>query len=475
MDGESAAVGEPSLATPSANELGAEGLFRPGSRADGTIPRGVHERDAPRRAAASRPSPAVDVRRSSLRVNFGWTLAGNVIYAGCQWAIVVVIAKTGTPEAVGRFALGLAVSGPVFLLASMHLRGVQATDAARLFRFSDYFGVRVAAMAAGLLLSVVVVGISGYGRDDAAVVLAVALSKTVEGVSDVHYGFMQQCERMRPIAISLMWRGALSVVVVGGVLWAGGTLLTGVLALSGVWLAVLIGHDARAAAPLLRAAGEQRLPRFDAPTMRRVVAMTFPLGLVMMAVSLRTNVPRYFIERDLGTASLGVFAALSSLVAAGTMVVSAMGQSATPRLARHHHEGNLRAFRRLLWGLLAVAACLGGAGIAVAAVIGEPLLRILFGPEYAARSHVFLWLIAAGSVAYASSFLGYALTAARLLKIQLPLFTSTAVACAALCVWLVPQYGLSGAVWAWGLALALELLVSGGALAVALRRRGARQ
>ena len=29
----------------------------------------------------------------SLRVNFAWTLAGTVVYAACQWGVLVVLAK----------------------------------------------------------------------------------------------------------------------------------------------------------------------------------------------------------------------------------------------------------------------------------------------------------------------------------------------------------------------------------------------
>jgi len=49
----------------------------------------------------------------TLRRNFSWTLLGNVVYAGCQWAMLVVLAKLGTPEMVGQFAL--VVTAPIVL------------------------------------------------------------------------------------------------------------------------------------------------------------------------------------------------------------------------------------------------------------------------------------------------------------------------------------------------------------------------
>ena len=61
-------------------------------------------------------------RTLGLRGNFAWMLVGNGVYAATQWGVLVVIAKLGAPELVGRFALGLAVCAPVFLLSRLALR-----------------------------------------------------------------------------------------------------------------------------------------------------------------------------------------------------------------------------------------------------------------------------------------------------------------------------------------------------------------
>ena len=45
-----------------------------------------------------------------LRYNFAWNLFGSGVYALCQWAMVIVLAKMGSPEVVGRFAFGLSIA-----------------------------------------------------------------------------------------------------------------------------------------------------------------------------------------------------------------------------------------------------------------------------------------------------------------------------------------------------------------------------
>src|SRR3954469_7592651 len=83
----------------------------------------------------------------SLRSNFSWTFAGNVVYAGCQWGMLMVLAKLGSPERVGQFALGLAVTAPILMFSNLQLRAIQATDARREYRFGHYLALRLATTA----------------------------------------------------------------------------------------------------------------------------------------------------------------------------------------------------------------------------------------------------------------------------------------------------------------------------------------
>src|SRR5674476_467086 len=80
-------------------------------------------------AVAARGFPAVhDRRRHSLTRNFWSTVVGNAGYAGCQWGMLIVLAKLCSPEAVGQFAVGFAVAAPVFMFTNLQLRAVLATD-----------------------------------------------------------------------------------------------------------------------------------------------------------------------------------------------------------------------------------------------------------------------------------------------------------------------------------------------------------
>ena len=387
----------------------------------------------------------------SLRTNFSWTFVGNVIYAGCQWGMLVVLAKVGSPEMVGQFALGLEVTAPIIMFTNLQLRGVQATDARQEYSFKDYLGLR---LASSLLALVVILGIAllaGYSREAALVILAVGAAKVVESISDVFYGLLQQHERMDRIAKSMMLKGPLSLVALSlGVLLTG-SVFFGVIGLVAAWTAVLLVYDIRSGALILKSshqaestlvhspAWSELSPRWNLNTLARLAWLALPLGLVMMLISLNTNIPRYFIEGYLGERELGIFTALAYLNVAGGLIVGALGQSASPRLSKYYVLRNKTAFQTLLLKLLGLGVLLGGIAILVALIAGREILTLLYKAEYAEHTSVFIWLMFSG---------GYAMTASHNFKIQPLIYAVSVATTALLCAVLVPRHGLLGAAWA---------------------------
>lgn len=418
------------------------------------------------------PIPAVEHSAAplSLRRNFSWTFAGNVVYAASQWGVLVVIARLGTPEMVGQFALALAITAPVIMFANLQLRAVQATDARRAYAFADYLGLRLLTTAAALALIAAVALLSGYRAETALVILFVGFAKSCEALSDIVFGLLQQRERMDRIAKSLMIEGPATLAAMAAVLALTGSIAAAAAAMALVWLLQLLLYDARSAARILRAWPR---PRWHWPTLRRLAWLALPLGVTMLLISLNTNIPRYIMERSRGPAELGIFAALSYLIVAGSTVVAALGQAASPRLAAYYADANTRAFRALLLKLAGIGALLGAAGVTVALLLGEPLLALIYGPAYAAHADVFALVMLAAGIGYVGSFLGYGMTAARFFAAQAPLFAVVVSATTLAALALIPSLGLRGAALALIVSFSVQLTASLALNLYALRRLGA--
>lgn len=401
---------------------------------------------------------------ASLRSSFAWTFAGNGIYAAGQWAILSLFAKLGSDEMLGEYALAIAITSPVMMLSHLNLRAVLATDMVQKHPFGDYLAVRLAATAVGLGAIGILAWTTGGSPSMAVVILAAGVALSAENVSDIYYGAMQRRERMDRIAWSMMARAAVSVGALGAMLASTRSIVPAMIALAVARVAVLLIFDRR-----VGSAGE-RLERSGLSTQLAILRSALPLGVVLMLVSLNTNLPRYAIEHRIGTAALGAFAATASFLTSGNTVINALGQSATSRLARYFAEGDRTRFVRLVFQLVALALALGAAGVAVAALIGVPFLRLLYRPDYEQYGPLLTQVMAAAIPAYAASTLGFVITSVRAFDAQLPLFLAVAASCGIAAWLLIPRFGLAGAPMALAVAACVQIAGEVAILTRALRR-----
>jgi O-antigen/teichoic acid export membrane protein len=424
--------------------------------------------DRPRAAASSGPS---------LRRNVAWSLAGNVIYAGGQWAMLVILAKLTSPLAVGQFALGLALTAPVVLLMNLRLRAALATDARGAYEFCDYLALRLTTVVLMLGTVTTTALLAGYRRETMLVVIGIALAKCAESTSDIFHGLFQRHERMELIAKSSIAKSALSLAA-----FSTGVFLTrdpvwAVAGLAAAWTAVLVGYDIPQAVRLARHDPSHPIrlrPRWRGQSLLKLVRVTLPLGIAAMLVGLNYNVPRYFVEHLLGERALGIYATLAYFVYAGLTMVSAVNDSAVPRLANYHARGDSTAFLQILRKLLATGAVIGALGIGVTLLGGRLLLQLLYGAEYAAAAVVFVWIMVGALVAYIAETLGCALLAARLFRAQLMLLTCVALVMVAACAIFVPQNGLMGAAIAVSCAATVNALGAASLLFLEFARKARR-
>jgi O-antigen/teichoic acid export membrane protein len=179
--------------------------------------------------------------------------------------------------------------------------------------------------------------------------------------------------------------------------------------------------------------------------------------VVLMLVSLTTSLPRYAVERSLGSVQLGAFAAAASFVTVAQTVVNAMGQSVVSRLAMLFVSRQVKMFRRLTVRLAAIAAGLGVAGTLAAILLGPLLLTVLYRPEFAAYNGILIAMMAAGPLFFVSGTLGYVNTSTRAFREQMLLYIVAASVCGIASFLLVPALGLPGAVASLALAATVQI------------------
>jgi O-antigen/teichoic acid export membrane protein len=395
----------------------------------------------------------ISIKPQTLKKNFSWTFLGNIIYAGCQWGMIVVLAHIGSPEMVGKYSLALAITTPILMLTNLQLRVVQATDTKEGYQFGDYLGLRLSMSIIAIIITIVILTVTNYPYYTSLIIIIMCLAKIVESISDVVFGLLQKNENMDRVSISKIYKGILSLASLGIVVFITDSLVAGVIALCLVWLLVLIFYDMKIAKHFT-----EFKPIFNFSKIIKIVRLSLPLGIVLMMGSLNTNIPRYFLEFYMDEKALGYFAAMAYLIVAGNTVMSALGQSATPRLAKYYADGKIGKFLKLVYQMVGIGFFIGILGILISSTLGYEMLTLLYGEDYAKYSDVFVLIICSGAIYYIGSFIGYGVTAARYFKIQ-PYIGAVWVLSSLIGSYLlIPSNGLVGAAYVLIISAIVQLL-----------------
>ena len=418
----------------------------------------------------------------SLRRNFSWVVAGNVVHAISRWGMVVVLAQIGNVEMIGQIVLAAAICAPVNSLANLGLRGVLITDAKGEYRFQDYLGLRLITSVLALLVVAGILLATGCETETALIILIVAVARLFESISDIFHAHLQRHERMDRIAIALMIRGPLSLVLLAVGVYLTKSLLWGVVGFSLAMAITFFCYDlpngSRITKALL-ARGESPSgattrsislkPEWNVSTLVRLMWLSLPMGFVMLTISLNANIPRYMIDHYVGSYDLGVFASIAYLGFAGTMVVTAVGQSASPRLAKYHASGDTAAYCRLVWQLLGINAFIGIGIILLMALAGGPILGLLYGSDFVQYADLTVFLLLPVAVMYLASPLARAVDAMRRFKIHMLIQCMSVAVLLLFLPGLIQSHGLKGAALAMLINAVLSLLAYGGTVFLSLR------
>jgi O-antigen/teichoic acid export membrane protein len=384
-----------------------------------------------------------------IRRNFSWLFLGNGAFSLAQWGRIAVLAKLATPALVGQYALALALVSPIFMLTNLQLSAVQATDARHRYGFADFATLRLLCSGLALLFISVLAFFLHWNHSLRLLVFVLTLSLAVDSLCDICGGLQQKHERMDRLGISLLMRALLSFAFFTVIFRQTHSVIAAVATLPAVSGAVLLTWDLSMARRVLRNAP---LLAWQARRLGRLALFSLPLGIIMMLISLNVSIPRYALMRNSGSAELGIFASLSYVVMALSLVITGLGQSVSPRLSRFYAEGDLRRFRELMLRLCSTGALLGLVSLSVAALFGRPLLALIYRPEYAAHVNVFVVLAATSGVAAVASFLGFGITAAHVFRYQVWTMLAAVSTTALASLFLVPRLHAMGA--------AISLLVS---------------
>src|SRR4029077_4199768 len=212
---------------------------------------------------------------------------------------IVLLAKLGNAEMVGRFALAFAVAYPITYVAHMQLRVIYVTDLRGNYPAAKVLGLRLMLSAIAIAVLLITCLVARYPLQESAVIFVVGLAQLMDCVSENYFAIAQRHERMDRIAKSQMMRSLLSLSAVASIVYFTHNLLWGVAAYVVARGAVLLTYDAGRGTFTLGsttrdvpAYSERLSPQWDFRKQFQLLWLALPLGAVTILGSLNSNMPR---------------------------------------------------------------------------------------------------------------------------------------------------------------------------------------
>ncbi len=410
------------------------------------------------RLAASLMRPAADREKQ----NIIWNMIGSFCYAFASMVLAFPVMRIVGEEQGGIFAFGYSTLGQqMFLVAYFGLRPFQITDGRGEYRFGDYLRHRFLTCGAALLAGAGYLLVSGYTPEKAVIVFLLICYKVIDGFADVYESEFQRQGHLHLTGKSNTFRTLLSV-----------TAFLAVLVLSrSLTAACAAGTAAQAAGVFLfDAVVIRRLPAVDtAWDRKRLWPLTGAASLLFLSVFLDFYIfssAKYAIDACMDDAASGYF----NIIFMPTSVINlAAGFVIRPVLTSLTNDWNGRdfgAFHRMLGRISALIGALSLLAVALAAVLGRPvlgLLEMLLGDAYAGsltRYHIPFVLVVLGGGFYAIlNLYYYVLVILRRQKVIFGIYAVMTVLAVILAPALVRRGAISGAACAY---LALMTLMAAG-------------
>ena len=403
-----------------------------------------------------------------------YNTVGNLVYLLSLWLISVLTVRLSGFEAAGVFSLAMSIGNIFYFIAVYGMRSFQASDSVYQYAPRDYILLRGITTAASLVLLLGYLALAGYSVYVSLAIFIYSVYRFFEAYSDVFFGELQRVGHLEVCGVSMSCKGVLSVLAFALVFGKTQNLNWALLAMSAVACAALFLYDIRGYKKYRNRAVDQ-----PAHPPMELLKAGFPMLLTTLFPIIVTAVPRLALERCWGEAVLGAYSSVSAPTVLITSIVPNVLAAFMTLFGLCYHRGEYQRLLKMLGIVLLCTAAFGLAACAVAFFLGDPVMSLIFGEAIRPHLYLLIPLILATTV-YALSMAANSI----LISIRQPFWLTLCAASAlvtslAISYPLVRAFGEMGAVWAFGVPFAVQLVLQIAVLTVKLgfslpRQTGAR-
>jgi len=399
------------------------------------------------------PSTASTATRQRAARDILVQIVARILNLGLGVVVTALVARTLGATLFGQWSTIFVILGLVGYFASFGMEKVVLREVAgRPELENEWFGAMMF-LRFSLLLPVIALSIGAIvllHRSHEMLVAGLILTATMpfDGVGVLQLVFQLRVENVVPMLIltlrSVLWGVAVAIIYFGG-----GGMIALAIAMAATNATASLVQTVVALKKL------EHLPRPSRKRLRSLLAVGLPLGVSGVLIIAYARIDQLIVYQASGSRAAGLYGAVYGMLDQAHFVPISILTTLTPIIAASWPLERERVLRTVALAaeLLAIAS-LGA--LAFAIVGAEPVVRLVFGAEFAAAASA-LPVLGGAFVLICFGYLNGSLLAvlglqSRLLRISVAALVLNLAAN----LLLVPPYGFMAAAW---VTLATELLV----------------
>lgn len=409
-------------------------------------------------------------KKMSLKNQLLWSTVGNFVLLFGQWGISVILTRFEGFEQAGIFTLAMTIANVFAFVASYSTRHYMTSDSKEQFSREQYIKTRLFTVVLSFALCGLFLVLYRYNSVNTAAILLYTVYANSTMIADIFYGCYQLGDHLEYAGYATIIKGCgclLSFVIV---VLITSNILYALLAMDVVAILVLLCYEIPKYHVLFGRISKIEKKDFKATV--DLMTRCFPLMISFLLPTLITALPRMSIQQKLGETLLGVFGSIFTPTVVITTLVPSVITALVPMYSELWAQENHKSFYTCVAWMVLGVFLLGAAACAAAAILGKPVMSLLFGDAILEYFDLLYVAIIATTLCALTSCGSIFLTIVRRMKMTM-VSVVACLACVAVSLTItVDLFGIYGAAYTLIIGYTMQLIIQYGALAFADRQRG---
>lgn len=390
----------------------------------------------------------------NIKKSIFWNTFGSIFYLMSQWFISVLIVRFSGYKQAGYLSLAMSSTSIFTNIALYGMRSFQVSDCNEKYDNITYIVSRIMTVMVAYLMCIIYVTIINYSDIQSLSILAFMLIRAVESVADVYDGILQKYWHMDIVGKSFIYRGIATLVLfVLSFKFTNNLPITLLLISIGCVIIVIyynIGY--------LKKIIKTKIT-IDIAKIKKLLLECLPLVSSTFLLSINGFLPRYFLERQLGSEALGIY----SSIATPTLIIQVLSgvifTPLVPLFAKSYLDKNMFDFFKLLKKCILSIGIFSFVSILGAKLLGKIGLYILFGKEILTYYNLLIPIVLCTILTAIIWFGNSVLTSIRKLYSITLCSILSSITCLCLSNYFIAKYEMNGASYVFICAQSIQVFL----------------